>query len=327
MPAPLAGEPYSSKDRLSVLKATIYSVILTAAYVAVLYLRRSTRPSATINRDDPSVIKARITAISLVTVIAIFVYVPFVLVLEGVYNNWFMASASLRIFWGWKSRGSGLPDLVEIVLVLVWDCLKALLLTAVLFMGPIADVLYFSHQERSYTMGYGGSHATPQGLYNEMKKGLSTIYGVRNYVVGPITEEFVFRAGVIALFLASPCSKTALVYATPLLFGVAHLHHAYELYVDSSSELSPQVIAFTTLFQFTFTTIFGWYAAFLFLRMGSVWPCVAVHIFCNSLGPPSFGRVGKNMTQTFIYRAMLIVGMTAFWHLLKPLTRSVHHIL
>jgi len=49
-----------------------------------------------------------------------------------------------------------------------------------------------------------------------------------------------------------------------------------------------------SLFQFIYTTLFGWFAAFVFLRTGSLYPAIAAHAFCNWLGLPRFwGRVGQ----------------------------------
>lgn len=312
--------------RLPIWKAALYSLILTISYVGVLYVKRSTRPSSDIKRDDPAVVKSRITAISIVSLFAVFLFVPFVLVWEGVYENWYLAWSTLRIFWGWKIPSPSVLGFLETFLILILDCLKALTLTGVLFIGPLADILYFSYQELSYNLGYGPGHANLKSLSRDIKASLSTIYGFRNFVTGPITEEFVFRACVIALFLASPSSATTLIFVTPLFFGVAHVHHAYELFTEDN-EYPPHVIFLTTLFQFIFTTIFGWYAAFLFLRLGSVWPCIAVHVLCNSLGPPSFGPIGKSNVQTWIYRGLLVIGLIGFSQLMFPLTESSNQIL
>lgn len=47
-----------------------------------------------------------------------------------------------------------------------------------------------------------------------------------------------------------------------------------------------------TLFQLTYTTLFGAYATFLYLRTGSLLAVVLVHAFCNWMGLPRFwGRV------------------------------------
>ena len=45
--------------------------------------------------------------------------------------------------------------------------------------------------------------------------------------------------------------------------------------------------------QFGYTTVFGWYAAFLLLRTGNLWGVVAVHSFCNWMGLPRvWGKIG-----------------------------------
>ena len=41
-----------------------------------------------------------------------------------------------------------------------------------------------------------------------------------------------------------------------------------------------------TVFQFTYTTLFGFHSAFLFLRTGSLLPPIFAHMFCNIMGFP-----------------------------------------
>ena len=41
-----------------------------------------------------------------------------------------------------------------------------------------------------------------------------------------------------------------------------------------------------TVFQFTYTTLFGFHSAFLLLRTGSLLPSISAHIFCNFMGIP-----------------------------------------
>jgi membrane protease YdiL (CAAX protease family) len=50
----------------------------------------------------------------------------------------------------------------------------------------------------------------------------------------------------------------------------------------------PQVLA-----QFLYTSIFGWYAAWLFVRSGHLAAPVAVHAACNALGFPDFERMNR----------------------------------
>lgn len=51
-------------------------------------------------------------------------------------------------------------------------------------------------------------------------------------------------------------------------------------------------------FQFVYTTIFGWYASYLFLRTGSLIPPILCHSFCNIMGFPDFSGIShRSSTQ------------------------------
>lgn len=314
-------------NNLSLFHSSFYSFVLTAGYVGILYLRASTRPSKNTKRDDPKVVTQRLKSVLVFTTLAVFVFVPSVLVFEGVYDSFVYASATLRIFWGWRVNSSNFDDILEMILRLIWDTSKALLLTAMLFSGPLMDYLYFERQEQMYKLGIGNNpgYATPSIVLNEVKKQVSTVFGLRNYIIGPLSEEFVFRAGVLALHLASNVSLNYMIFVTPLYFGVAHIHHAYEMLLEGRYKL--QTIVFIVIFQLCYTTVFGWFVSFLFLRLGSVWPPFVVHVFCNSLGPPSFGSIGATKTHVFIYRGLLFLGAYSFYYFLFILTKSENKIL
>jgi prenyl protein peptidase len=104
-----------------------------------------------------------------------------------------------------------------------------------------------------------------------------------------------------------------------------------------------------SLFQFTYTSLFGFFAAFVFLRTGNVYSVILAHSFCNWMGLPRFyGRVGvesgepigppakrddssdapqyesKGAAWTFAYYGILVAGALGFyWHLFS-LTESSH---
>jgi membrane protease YdiL (CAAX protease family) len=55
------------------------------------------------------------------------------------------------------------------------------------------------------------------------------------------------------------------------------------------------------LFQLLYTSVFGWYATWLFLRTQSLWGIVIVHSFCNWIGLPKFSlmvRVSQKKEET-----------------------------
>ena len=101
----------------------------------------------------------------------------------------------------------------------------------------------------------------------------------------------IFRSAIIPLHLLAKISPGKIVFLAPLYFGVAHVHHFYELRLmhDESSVTTALLMC---LFQFGFTTVFGWYATFLYLRTGSLLAVIIVHSFCNFCGLPRlWGRL------------------------------------
>lgn len=269
---------------LSGIETFVYSLSLTLVYVGSLYLRKATRPTKTRFRDAPDTIFDRMVTISLASIV-IVATLPAVL---AFYNNmygrsYWYAFLSMRIWPNW----SGMLIMPAV----------SLLVTSLLFLGPILDVVYFEH---------GGS---PSYLFSSIRRNLGSIYGVRNYVIAPITEELVFRSGILAIYLARGTDKLTMIFVTPLFFGAAHFHHAYEMYLEGQCKSKIQILCIT-LFQFLYTTIFGWYCAYLFLTTGSVWSCVAVHVLCNSLGVPEWTLDTRK--KTLVYRTFLFVGVVAF---------------
>uniref|UniRef100_A0A060TAD0 intramembrane prenyl-peptidase Rce1 n=1 Tax=Blastobotrys adeninivorans TaxID=409370 RepID=A0A060TAD0_BLAAD len=246
----------------------IQSFVLTAAYVGVLYIRKETRPSSTVGRDDRNVVIERLVLVSVVTALAC-------------------------IWYWWHGYHLGLELSVENG---VWAA-KALGLTMILFAGPLFEALIVS----------------PPSSY-ELKEEILSLFGVRNFVIGPVTEELVFRACLLASLEDSNWSFYKKVFLSPLFFGIAHLHHAYEqVLAQGTSQLAKIVVV--ALFQLTFTSIFGWYAAFLCLRTGTVYAPIIAHIFCNFMGVPS-GSLGHGSRIDLIYRGLLVVGLCAFSYLI-----------
>ena len=128
-----------------------------------------------------------------------------------------------------------------------------------------------------------------------------------------------FRSTILAASLLGGLSTRALVFGTPLWFGIAHAHHALEVWRQGGKTTQAAIqasagcgefllIELTTgrfgigsgsgigqndgdaervliiVFQLSYTTLFGWYASYLFLRTGSVIPPLLSHVFCNIMG-------------------------------------------
>ena len=156
---------------------------------------------------------------------------------------------------------------------------------------------------------------------------------------------------------------SSIVIQAPLLFGVAHLHHLNEFIVMHkrhdqtylSAIATPRIIIpglARTIFQLGFTTLFGMFVTFVFLRTGNVWSCILIHTFCNWMGLPRvWGRLGESVAHaatqskspsasdmptvtaatrsyslglqwTVAYYSLLVAGAWGFYRCLYPLTES-----
>ena len=148
---------------------------------------------------------------------------------------------------------------------------------------------------------------------------------------GPVTEEVTFRSVIIPLHQMAKVSPARVVFMTPLYFGIAHFHHFYEFrLMHPYANLTSSLVR--TLFQFTYTTIFGWFAAFVYLRTASLLADIIIHSFWNYCGLPRlWGRVdgplvidpssiqGKEASDNghaHFYTAELSIGLTVAYYVL-----------
>ena len=221
------------------------------------------------------------------------------------------------------------------------DILRSLALTLLLYIGPLFERVFVERDLDDLRHRGAGP----------IIESLASWQGYRNYVAGPITEEIIFRSVLIPLHLIAKVSPSKIVFLTPLYFGIAHVHHCYEFVLTHPH--APVLHAVVrTLFQLMYTTLFGWFAAWIFVRTGSLYACIIIHAFCNWVGLPRFwGRVsrreeyplapiairGKDDTDavqaqgqgghlklrwTVAYYILLAAGTYLFYRGLWPLTMS-----
>ena len=100
-----------------------------------------------------------------------------------------------------------------------------------------------------------------------------------------------FRSLITSLSLLTTFTPKQTIFITPLYFGVAHIHHFYESRL-TNPRASILGLLVSSMFQFLYTTLFGWYANFVFVRTGSIYSVILIHSFCNWIGfPRLWGRV------------------------------------
>jgi prenyl protein peptidase len=99
-------------------------------------------------------------------------------------------------------------------------------------------------------------------------------------VVGPLTEELLYRPFTCSMWEKAQIGWLKIVFLSPIVFGLSHFHHYF--LGRGRNRL------FQALFQCCFTTVFGWFASFVWCRTYSYSTCVIIHSFCNSMGFPDF---------------------------------------
>ncbi|XP_029704579.1 CAAX prenyl protease 2-like [Takifugu rubripes] len=115
-----------------------------------------------------------------------------------------------------------------------------------------------------------------------------------------------------------PCTApTTAIFIAPLFFGTAHLHHLFEQQLLSKDYTRATFLASGV--QFLYTTVFGVFAAFIFLRTGHVIAPVLCHSFCNSQGLPDISSALRHPQPTAVLFSYLM-GLLMFLLLLFPST-------
>ncbi|ROV90334.1 hypothetical protein VSDG_08131 [Cytospora chrysosperma] len=280
--------------------AILLLVLYTLLYVVPFYLSPRTRPSPTLSRDAPSVIRARIASVT-VTCAAASLITFYVLVSRGRYGN-------ADVFHAMGYWPAGAPE-----------ALRALLLTALLFTGPLFESLVAEGGWRDWL------------ALGPVKEVMNEITAWRNIVAGPLTEEVLFRSAAIPLMVLARTPLATTIFVSPLVFGLAHVHHFYEFRVSSRGPVPVSAALLRSAFQLGYTSVFGAYATFVYLRTGSLLAVFAVHVLCNCVGLPRvWGRVrgparfresdGRWLAPaplgrawSMAYYVLLVAGAAAWW--------------
>lgn len=248
------------------------SIWITLMFVLSLYLWPNHR-----QRLAPATIFRRLVSITISTIISIgIVYF---------YSRYRSDKSFIQLILSFRLRKLKIKDIV-------WP----LIITATIFLGPIVDDILAS---RRWFRGQGRRNVASGDSNSENRStpglgGLSAWFRVwrsrpdiwtilRNWLVGPLLEEIVFRC-INCTLLSNDFPTHYNVLISGLLFGAAHFHPQImqHIFLDMERQLLVD-----SLIQFLYTSAFGMYVATIFMKTRSLWPAVAVHVFCNAMGAPS----------------------------------------
>ncbi|KAM0787853.1 hypothetical protein ACM66B_003906 [Microbotryomycetes sp. NB124-2] len=267
-PFPVKGKEACSTSRAAVEPVVAQPSGLASATDASPGAQNEPQTQPRRDRNDPGVIKSRLLAVTLASVAAVSSVVHQIKQLSATPSNISVTSVLVKmgLLVSRRTSWQQVSNLVTLPLGL----------TASLFAGS----LYVSWLTETLPFQRFGKWA-------HVKAEFLSLQGLRNFVWGPLTEEVLFRSCIITLSALAGVSRPKLVFLTPLYFGLAHAHHAYEAYVQGDKTARALKLSLLqTGFQLAYTTVFGWYASFLFMRTGSVIPPVLSHTFCNVMGLP-----------------------------------------
>ncbi|KAG7445568.1 Abi-domain-containing protein [Guyanagaster necrorhizus] len=288
---------------LSSSQATLLALFFASSYVGSLYISKNARlsfVSKTVKvsegesrqkqekerwRDDPDVIRARLTAVVSSTVVSC-------LVVYWVRLKAFSTASEAR------------ADTLERLGFTAPHPVVAHLITPVLFLGPLFAMSLYR------TLPF-------QKMFNRNNSAWNAFYsiiGLRTFVVAPLTEETVFRACMLSVYHLSGASAYRMIFLAPLWFGLAHVHHAWDAYNRfgrTNAALKRAIIIIA--FQMTYTTLFGFHCSYLFLRTGSIWPPITAHVFCNIMGVPGLQQELRHFpSKTFLILMAYVLGVIGY---------------
>ncbi|KAB5593474.1 CAAX prenyl protease [Ceratobasidium theobromae] len=248
---------------LGLTEFILASGFFAGSYVGSIYVLQSARlGTQNKSRDDSSVIKARLMAVSASTIGSLLGVGVIVWKVGNLPSVW----SALR------------PAAECLGLVLPSPAFRPLLLTPLLYLGPI----YTAWLDRSLPFMNRWSYK------DDVVGRFASWIGIRNYSMSPLTEELVFRSCIIGVAKLAGVGQRKIIFLTPLWFGLAHIHHAREQFNRfGRTKLALQQALVISMIQTGYTTLFGWYASFLFLRTGSVITPTLAHTFCNIMGMPT----------------------------------------
>jgi membrane protease YdiL (CAAX protease family) len=121
---------------------------------------------------------------------------------------------------------------------------------------------------------------------------------VRALIVGPITEEIVYRSCMVSCLLASGWDAWNSVVISSVLFGVSHTHHLFEHLYHGNHPIFKALV--TILFQLCYTTVFAAYCGYIFVKTGNLLSCVLIHSWCNHFSIPDFAAIKVHPNRVLI---------------------------
>lgn len=281
--------------QLTPTQALLTCLLLAFTYVSSLYLLW--RGSILHNRNDPDVIMRRIASVLLVCLLApltLYYYaveVPAITTIPQSINLPFHRYLNLT------------------TVNLVYSVLVSTLLLCILYGGSLYST-YLDTQLQAYDQNIAYTELLRQ-KFNVAYFTFTPInkdfwLDVRNLLVAPTAEEWVFRLHVCTLLLSSGFSLKQAILINPLIFALAHVHHIVAHMQHHGMTL--QQATMTVGVQLSYTTLFGIIASILYLHTGHIADAIVVHSLCNYLGLPNVNILLNKKHRLYNTHRTTVIG-------------------
>lgn len=282
----------------SLTAAVVLLVLVSFGYVGLLYLPQNRYHNGL---GYEQVVSNRVWWVRAYSGVVV-ILVPVVLAMLGATRGVYQGVVLLGVIPWARYTAEAVKS--RAVVDYLSDMSRSVLLVCGLFVGPLVARFGF---ERA-------------NVIDDVMEELGSIDGRKKLIHGPVTEEIVFRAGVIGLLIpAQSLGLDQLIFLAPLSFGVAHLHHGVELYREGHGLLK---VVLLCAIQMSYTWLFGVLATFVFLRTGNLLGCILIHGFCNYMGLPELMPSFNRPWKLAVYWVLLVVGLVVFTQTLFPSTAS-----
>lgn len=124
----------------------------------------------------------------------------------------------------------------------------------------------------------------------------------------PIIEEILYRYCNGNMWESAGISQLKIIFISPFLFGIAHFHHFFE----STSPWKKKLLK--VLIQVCFTSLFGFWTTFCWVKTHGLLTCIILHQFCNYMQFPNFNAAMNwpNLSQRKAIYTAYIAGLIIF---------------
>ncbi|KAJ9455532.1 CAAX prenyl protease 2 [Diplonema papillatum] len=143
----------------------------------------------------------------------------------------------------------------------------------------------------------------------------------RAYLVGPLSEEIVFRVCTHFWLHAAGVPLGRNVAFSVASFVLAHVHHLYRYLASKSFARALLVVLANCVVHSTFSL----YSSYFYIVTGSLPAALVAHSLCNWMGPPSLGYLQDGSIPNSVkwqITAAYVVGITGFLYFAPRLDPS-----